>query len=108
MTRKKASKEVLIPIKWDTRLRLRLFREKGKALTGFTSQLEYLDDRWKPVVRYDTAHGFFHRDFYSPSGKQKRKEKINIQDLKAAVLVADKDLRKNYEDYIEKYKRDEL
>lgn len=108
MTRVKASKEILIPIRWDARLRLRLFRKRGKPLTGFTSQLEYLDDRWKPVVRYDTAHGFFHRDFYSPLGKQKRKEEIGVSDLKEAVLFADKDLRKNYEEYIEKFKRDEL
>ncbi len=109
MTRKEASKEVLIPIKWDARLRLRLFRKKGKVLTAFTSQLEYYyENKWRHVVRYDTAHGFVHRDFYSPLGKQKRKEKIDIQNLKEAVLFADKDLRKNYEEYIEKYKHDEL
>ena len=109
MVRKKGYKEALIPIKWDARLRLRLFREKDKALTGFTSQLEhYLGGKWRPVVRYDTAHGFFHRDFYSLSGKQKRKERNVIQNLKEAVLFADKDLRNNYKDYIEKFESDEL
>lgn len=109
MVRRRGYKEALIPIKWDTRIRLRLFRERGLALSGFTSQLEHhFKGGWRPVVRYDTAHGFFHRDFYSTYGKQKKKEKIEIHNLKEAVLFADKDLRKNYEEYIEKFERDEL
>lgn len=91
------------------RIRPRLFRKKGISLSGFTSQLEHYFKRgWRPVVRYDTAHSFVHRDFYSPLGKQKRKEKIEVQNLKEAVIFADKDLRKNYEEYIEKFERDKL
>lgn len=36
--------------------------EHGRVL-GFVVQLECLfNDEWYPVVRYDTAHGFAHRD----------------------------------------------
>ena len=30
-------------------------------------------DEWKPVVRYDTSHGFAHRDILMPDGSQKKK-----------------------------------
>ena len=105
----KGSKEILIQVKWDARLRLRIFREKGRGITGFVSQLElFFKNKWTPVIRYDTAHGFVHKDVYSLLGKQKRKERISIKNLKEAVKYADRDLRKNYEEYIEKFKRDEL
>lgn len=109
MFRKKATKEVLIPIRFDARIRLRIFREKGKGIVAFASQLEhYFKGKWRPVIRYDTAHGFVHKDVYSLTGKQKRKEKIPVQNLKEAIVYADKDLRNNYEKYIGKFERDEL
>lgn len=109
MSNKKSSKEALIPIKYDTRLRIRIFREKGKGIIGFTSQLEhFFRDIWRIVIRYDNKHGFVHKDIYSATGKQKRKEKIQVKNLKEAILFAAKDLRNNYENYIEKFERDEL
>lgn len=109
MFRKKASKEALIPVNYDTRIRLRIFRERGKGIVAFTSQLEhYFKGKWRSVVRYDNAHGFVHKDVYSVAGKQKRKETIAIKNLKGALLFADKDLRNSYELYIEKFERDEL
>ena len=109
MFRKKASKEALIPVSYNTRIRLRIFRERNEGIVAFTSQLEhFLKGRWRPVIRYDNAHGFVHKDFYSIDGKQKRKEKIAVKNLKEAILIADKDLRDNYEQYIVKFERDEL
>lgn len=99
----------MIPVKYDARLRLRIFRKKNKGIVGFVSQLEhYFKGGWRPVVRYDTAHGFVHKDVYSIAGKQKRKETLAIKNLKEGLLFADRDLRNNYEEYIEKFERDEL
>jgi hypothetical protein len=38
---------------------------------AFVIQLEtYLDGQWRTVVRYDTAHGHAHRDWYRRDGTQ--------------------------------------
>ena len=43
-------------------VRVRFVRVGGQV-TWFVVQYEiYLDDRWRPVVRYDSAHGRPHRD----------------------------------------------
>lgn len=88
---------------------MRIFRQKGKGIVSFVDQLEYLfKGKWRQVIRYDNEHGFVHRDVYSILGKQKRKEIMNVKNLEEAIPIADKDLRRNYEKYIEKFERDEL
>ena len=43
-------------------LRFRFDLDRGRV-TEFTVQLEcWIEGRWRPVVRYDTAHGYPHRD----------------------------------------------
>ncbi len=48
--------------------------EKGKV-TGFVVKYEmYIENaRWLPIVRYDTSHGYAHKDLINPDGT---KEKI--------------------------------
>ena len=49
-------------------LRVRFEIEQGQILE-FVVQLECLfsvSERWMPVVRYDTAHAFAHRDLLHP------------------------------------------
>ena len=49
---------------------------RGRILK-FTVQHETnINGKWYPVVRYDTAHGFMHRDVIHPG---KRQEKIFIR-----------------------------
>jgi hypothetical protein len=46
----------------DNALRVYFEVERG-VVHSFVVQLECLwEGEWKPVVRYDTAHGFAHRD----------------------------------------------
>lgn len=98
-------KQELIPVDLNTQLRLRLFREKRRGLVNFISQLELRhEEKWKVVVRYDCFHGFFHRDFYSPSGRKRRTEKIaGFKLIKEALDTAHKDLIKNHEIYIRRF-----
>ena len=50
------------PIGPGSVIRVRLEIERGDVI-AFTEQLEcYVDGRWRPVVRYDSAHGHPHRD----------------------------------------------
>ena len=50
-------------------IRVGFDQERGRIL-DFSVQLEcWIDDRWRPVARYDTAHGFAHRDILGCSGE---------------------------------------
>ena len=78
--------------------------DKGKVI-GFAVQYEMLiGDKWMPVVRYDTAHGYAHKDLLKPDGS---KEMIfmGIGDLNEALTLADKDISENWERYKERYSR---
>lgn len=51
------------------RLRVVAFKEKGRV-TGFVAQYETLIGQdWRQIVRYDTAHGFAHKDIIHPNGE---------------------------------------
>jgi hypothetical protein len=43
------------------------FLRRGKLVERFTVQLEIrIIDQWLPIVRYDNAHGYCHRDTLHP------------------------------------------
>lgn len=48
--------------------------------------------KWVPVVRYDCAHGFFHRDIMNPDGSQYKKS-ISIDRLEVAIDYAEQELK---------------
>ena len=51
------------------------YKSRKGQITSFIIQLEVLfKDEWKPVVRYDTAHGFAHRDLYNRRGRVTKTE----------------------------------
>ena len=45
------------------------YRRRGKRLVQYTVQMELrYHEQWQPVVRYDNAHGFCHRDTIQADG----------------------------------------
>jgi hypothetical protein len=84
------------------RLRIRIETAKG-GVKYFVVQYETLiDDKWIAIVRYDLAHGFFHRDVMLPNG-EKEKQSINITNLEDALNYAQQDLKDRWEFYKEQY-----
>ncbi len=78
--------------------------ERSRVLR-FVVQLECrFNDEWSPVVRYDTAHNFAHRDVLHPSGKTDKTE-IAIQDYNQALTFAIRDLNDNWDKYRRRYER---
>ena len=59
-----------------------------------------LKSKWYPVVRYDTSHGFSHKDVLSCKGVVK-KETLPFNDLNLALTFAEKDLKDNWKKYRE-------
>jgi len=77
---------------------------RGRVLK-FVVQLECeFDGERHPVVRYDTAHGFAHRDVLHPSGEV---EKIDLRedDLSKALTLAISDIAANWGNYRRRYER---
>ena len=57
----------------------------GKTITDFVVQYEILiDDKWYPVVRYDTSHGYAHKDRIYPDGSME-KVTLGIYSYNAAL-----------------------
>jgi len=87
------------------RYRHQHIREKGK-IVHFRVQLETLiENRWYPVVRYDTSHGFAHRDLINKKGAV-IKTPIFIHDYNDALTFAESDLKANWEIYKERFLRE--
>lgn len=88
----------------QTALRVK-FELQQREVVAFTVQLEcLLDNQWQPVVRYDTAHQFAHRDTLHPTA-QTQKERLAVQNYNEALTFSIADLTQNWQKYIDRYKR---
>lgn len=89
--------------------RLRL-RTEGQDVIGFTVQYETtISGQRVPVVRYDNAHGFVHRDLLDRRGRTVSKLLLaGDPTLKQAVTIAENDIRANWQTYRDAFFRDEL
>ncbi len=90
-------REFIIPLDLNARMRLWHRVERGQV-KAFAVQLEVLlAGRWMPVVRYDTAHDFAHRDLYAKDGKQS-KTPLGM-DFNQARTFAQHDILTNWQEY---------
>ena len=82
-------------------IRLRLKIDRGQLL-AYTVQLEtYVDERWWPVARYDSAHGQHHRDLLDWDGRVIDKFWLDpTMDNKEAVRRAQQELEENGAAYV--------
>ena len=79
-------------------------RLKGNVLS-FVVQYEIkLEGTWFPVVRYDTRHGFAHRDILDKKGR-KQKTPIFAKDYNEALTFAEYDIRSNWRIYKQQFLR---
>ena len=87
--------EYVLPLGSDVRKRHIHATRKGEVIS-FTVQMEIkFENRWVPVVRYDCAHGYAHRDKYFLDGRR-IKEKVELS-FEEALTFADEDVRDNWE-----------
>ncbi len=77
-------------------------KDKGKIVYFRVQYETEINDIWYPVVRYDTAHGFAHRDLLNVRGEIRKTPLFN-QDYNDALLFAESDLRSNWEQYKNKF-----
>ncbi len=74
-----------------------------RDVLGFVVQYETrLEGKWVPVVRYDTRHGFAHRDLFGRKGN-KRKTPMFTDDFSEALTFAEYDIQSNWRIYKEQF-----
>ncbi|MFC1692225.1 hypothetical protein ACFL1R_01820 [Candidatus Latescibacterota bacterium] len=89
-----------IPIKNKRLIVIRnLFRIKNNKVSDFLIQIEEqitINSQVisNPIIRYDCAHGFIHRDMISSKGV-KEKHDLGTADTKEAIVIAFNELKKN-------------
>jgi hypothetical protein len=78
-------------------LRLRCGYERvGKDVQQFMVQLEiWFRGNWQPIVRYDNAHGFCHRDTIHADGTRE-KTPVFVGDLNATFTFGIQDPKANW------------
>lgn len=70
---------------------------KGKVIS-FVVQLEVFDGKkWREVVRYDSVHGYAHKDRYFSDGRKVKK--ILDLNFNEALTFADEDINDNWKSY---------
>ena len=81
--------------------------KEGVKIIFFRVQYETkINKIWYPVVRYDTMHGFVHRDLLSFKEKVKKTPLFN-QDYNDALTFAENDLKSNWEYYKKRFFKEE-
>ena len=86
-----------------------MMRTMRRARRDFGDDVTYqsntmIEGKWYPVVRYDTVHGFAHRDLIDIKGKI-TKTPLFIQDYNDALTFAESDLKANWGVYRERFLR---
>jgi len=89
----------------EDRLRISAQKRKGEIL-GFIVQYEALiENKWRPIIRYDTSHGFAHKDIIHYDGVQE-KQPLYFPDLNMAFTFAIQDLKISWRWYRMAYERE--
>lgn len=94
--------EYLAPLGTDGRRRVRHIRVRGRVVEFLVQYEVQVAGEWYPVVRYDTAHGFAHKDTLHPA-RAADKEALPFTDYNLALTYAENDLRENWEKYREEF-----
>jgi len=87
------------------RYRHKHIRERGR-IVYFSVQFETsIEEKWYAVARYDTSHGYAHRDLLNKNGETITKTPIFVRDYNDALTFAESDLRANWMIYKERFLR---
>ena len=73
--------------------------------TSYALYEAYINGEWRAIIRYDTAHGFPHKDIIHPNGTVTKETFPGFS--KAEVLtLGQKDIRRNWKRYRRNYERE--
>jgi len=82
------------------------FDKEGPKIVDFSVQyLAKIREQWRPIVRFDTAHGRPHMDISHPDGTQETRD-IHFYNYNVALTYATKNIQERWEFYRERYEKE--
>jgi len=92
--------EYLYDLSPEQRDRLRVgFEREKKTIVRFVVQYEAeIAGQWRPIVRYDSAHGFAHRDLIHPD-RTVEKQPLPWMSFAVALTYATQELKTHWRRY---------
>ena len=76
----------------EDRMRVRIATEKAEVVQFAVQYEALIGGTWHPIVRFDTAHIFSHKDLMHPNGRQD-KQPMAFPDFKIALTFAIQDVK---------------
>jgi hypothetical protein len=89
----------------EDRLRVDAKKQKGKIVRFVVQYEALIKNEWRAIVRYDTSHGFAHKDIIHSSGEAD-KQPLHFQDFNMAFTFAIQDLKTSWKWYRMAYERE--
>lgn len=87
------------------RLRVTAQKEKRKILDFVVQYEAMISEQWQPIVRYDTSHGFAHKDIIRPDGET-IKQPLYFETYNLAFTFATLDLKANWKHYRDSFEKE--
>ena len=87
------------------RLRVSASKEKGRIIKFLAQYEAFIREEWRSVVRYDTVHGFAHKDIIHPDGNIE-KQPLIFADFNTAFTFAVQDLKISWKWYRKAYEEE--
>jgi len=95
-------KEFIRWLNFSNRSRQKVTVDKGKIQRFVVQYESYINAKWHPIIRYDTAHGFIHKDILHPNGA-KTKNVFSYLNHNEAFTFAEIDIQNNWQRYLTHY-----
>jgi len=87
------------------RIRVTAQKEKGRILKFVVQYEALIRGKWCSLVRYDTSHGFAHKDLIHPDGTEE-KQPLHFQSFNAALTFAIQDIKISWGWYRAAYEKE--
>jgi hypothetical protein len=98
-------KYFIIRINNDVAIQVAFETAHGLIVSFVVKLILKKDDRYYEVIRFDSGHSCPHKDVLNHEGAIVRKVWYDFFDNKQTLDLAIKDLKENYESYIERFDR---
>jgi len=82
----------------EDRLRVTALKQKGEIIKFVVQYEAYIQNKWRHIIRYDTSHGFAHKDIIHYNGNQE-KQPLYFPDFNTAFTYAIQELKISWKWY---------
>jgi len=90
---------------FEDRLRVSALKQKGEIIKFVVQYEALVEKNWRAIIRYDTAHGFAHKNIIHYDGK-KEKQPLYFPDLNMAFTFAVQELKISWKWYRTAYEKE--